>query len=314
MDRLRAMQVFVRVVERNSFVRAAEEFGYSHGMASSIVKELERHLGVELLRRTTRRLSLTEDGQRYFDTARGILGDIADLEDDIGASEKRPRGNLRIQVPVGLSRMVVAPALPGFLEPYPELGMQLLSRNGFPDFVADNIDAAIFIGEPPEQNIIARPLGRIPFITSAAPDYLKKHGVPHTTDDLAEHECIGIISSGTGTNLDWRFQVDGAEKHVVTHGRLAFESSEAAVAAAVAGGGVLQMIAFLVAEDIAKGNLRPVLSDCLYPGATISLIYPKQARMPKKLRVFETFLRQTMKRYSQDWQSKDVGHLFADQA
>lgn len=303
MDRLRAMQVFVRVVERNSFVRAAEELGYSHGMASSIVKDLERHLGVELLRRTTRRLSLTEDGQRYFDSARGILGDIAELEDDVGSSEKRARGTLRVQIPVGLSRMVVAPALPGFIEPFPELGLQLLSRNGFPDFVGDNIDAAVFIGEPPEQNIIARPLGRIPFITSASPDYLKKHGVPQTPDELIDHECIGIISSGTGNNLDWRFEEQGIARHVATRGRLAFESSEAAVAAAVAGGGVLQMIAFLVAEDIAAGRLKPVLDDWLYPGAMISLIYPKQARMPRKVRVFETFLRETMRRYSRLWQA-----------
>lgn len=295
MDRLRAMQVFVRVVERGSFVRAAEEFGLSHGMASAIVKDLEAHVGVSLIHRTTRRLRLTEEGARYLEAARRILADLAEIEDEIGGAERAPRGRLRIQLPVGLARLVVAPALPGFLAACPHLAVEVLSRNGFPRFLEDALDAAVFIGEPPERDVIARPLGRYPFVTSAAPAYLAARDTPVVPEDLDGHACIGVLGGDTGRSLQWRFARDGHESFRSVPTRIAFEASEPAVAAAVAGGGVLQMIRYLVDADIRAGRLVPVLSDWLYPGAQISLVYPRLARPPRKLRAFEAFLRPLMR-------------------
>ena len=290
MDRLRAMHLFQRVAELGSYARASHELGVSSSVASSAIKELEAHLGIQLLRRTTRSVKTTEEGSRYLERVRVILSEIDDLEDEIKDAGRKVSGHLRLQVPVGFAHQILSPRLPVFLDSHPQLTIELFARNGLPDFVSDGLDGAVFIGEVPDRDLVARPLGRNPFVTVAAPSHLARHGIPRTPDDLHTHPAIGIRSSTTGAALPWRFLHKGIASQVHVNCRAVFEASEPAVEMAASGGGVLQMIRYLVAADIASGQLVPVLEDWLYPGADMVFLYPRHTRRPRRLRVLEDFV------------------------
>ena len=160
MDRLRAMHLFQRVAELGSYARASHELGVSSSVASSAIKELEAHLGIQLLRRTTRSVKTTEEGSRYLERVRVILSEIDDLEDEIKDAGRKVSGHLRLQVPVGFAHQILSPRLPVFLDSHPQLTIELFARNGLPDFVSDGLDGAVFIGEVPDRDLVARPLGR----------------------------------------------------------------------------------------------------------------------------------------------------------
>ncbi|WP_171052676.1 LysR family transcriptional regulator [Ruegeria sediminis] len=290
MDRLRAMQLFQRVAEIGSFSRAGQELGISSSVASNAIKDLEAHLGVQLLRRTTRSVKVTGEGNRYLERIRVILSEIDDIEEEVKDAGRKVAGLMRLQTPVGFAHQIVAPRLPALLGEYPGLSIELLARNGLPDFVGESLDAAVFIGEIPERDLVARVMGRSPFVTCAAPDYLARHGTPATPQDLASHHTIGIRSSETGASLDWRFSRGGEVSRMPMQCRATFEASEPAVEMAASGGGILQMINYLVAPEILSGRLVPILNDWLYPGAEIAFIHPRHTRRPRRLRVLESFV------------------------
>ena len=291
MDRLRAMGLFRRVAELGSFARAAQELGLSTSVASQTIRDLEAHLGVQLLRRTTRNVRPTDEGARYLERLRVILSELADLEEEVKDGGRKVAGHLKLQAPVGFAHQIAAPRLPGFLDAYPDLTIEILARNGLPDFVGEALDGAVFIGEVPDRDLVARPLGRSPFVTCASPEYLARHGVPETPEGLHGHHTIGIRSSTTGAALPWRFRkTDGEVFHLPLQARAVFEASEPAVEMAASGGGVLQMIRYLLEPDIASGRLVPILTDWLYPGADIVFVYPRHTRRPRRLRVLEDFV------------------------
>ena len=301
MDHLKAMRVFQRVAERASLAMASEDLGLSRGSASAIVSQLERHLGVQLLERNTSSLRLTEGGLRYLERARGILGEVESLEEEIGSAERAARGRLRIQGPSGLVRLVIAPSLPGFFSDHPLVELELLSRNSLPDFVGDQIDAALVVGELPELDIVARNVGRIPFITVAAPSYLARAGVPARPEDLVGHACISALSTVNGARVPWHFRIEERTVAVPINGPAAFESGDSAVASAVRGLGVLQLASYLVYDEIRSGRLQPILDGFCPPARDLNIVHPRHRLKPKKLRVFEEFLLQLNLRTRQKW-------------
>ncbi len=290
MDRIRAMRLFQRVAELGSYAKASQELGLSGSVATTAIKDLEAHLGVQLLRRTTRSVRPTDEGARYLERIRVILSEIDELEEEVRDAGRKITGHLRLQTPVGFAHQVAAPRLPAFLDAHPGLTIEILARNGLPDFVSEALDGAVFIGEIPDRDLIARPLGRMPFVTCAAPSYLERYGTPAAPEDLLAHRTIGIRSSTTGAPLPWRFQHGGEVSLLHVEARAVFEASEPAVAMAVSGGGVLQMISYLVQRDVAAGRLTPILEDRLYPGADIGFVYPRHTRRPRRLRVLEDFV------------------------
>ncbi len=290
MDQIRAMRFFIRSAERGSLTAASEDFGYARGAASAIVSELERFLGVQLFERTTRKLRLTEDGEHYLKRAREIVSEIDGLNDEIGSAEKLPRGHLRVQVPAGLARLVIAPAISRFLAAYPQVTIDVLSRNGFPDFVGDRIDVAVLVGEPPMLDVVARPVGGIPVMTVAAPGYLASMGKPDNVDALSEHKCIGMLSSVSGLPVAWRFRSAGQVIDFSPECKLAFDEAGAAVAAAVRGIGIIQIASYLVYDEVRGGRLVAILEDFRPPAYQMYIIHPKHPRKPRKLRVFEDFI------------------------
>ncbi|AKI01279.1 transcriptional regulator, LysR family [Hoeflea sp. IMCC20628] len=306
MDQIRAMKVFLRVAERGSLTAASLDLGLSRGGASAIITELEKYLGVQLIERTTRSLRLTEDGQFYLDRARSITEAVTNLENEVGRAERQPRGRLRVQIPAGLAALALAPAVSDFLADYPLVDLEILSRDGVPDFVGDQIDAAVLIGALPAIDIVARPLGRIPLRTVAAPRYLEAQGTPDSAADLAQHCCIPIISSISGRTVPWRFRIDDEETSVPVHGRVAFETAAAAVIAAKCGVGIIQLASYLVFKEVRAGNLVPVL-DQIRPGSSeMFLAHPRHRLKPKKLKVFEQFLIELNPRTRAKWGVRQV--------
>ncbi|MCY0146272.1 LysR family transcriptional regulator [Hoeflea sp. G2-23] len=301
MDQIKAMKVFLRVAERGSLTAASFDLGLSRGGASAIVTELERYLGVQLIERTTRSLRLTEEGQYYLDKARAITEAVENLEDEVGSAERQPRGRLRVQIPPGLTTLALAPALPAFLAACPQVDLEILSRDGVPNFVAEQIDAAVLIGVPPAIDIVARPLGRIPLMTVASPRYLEQHGMPASVADLAQHECIPIISSISGRTVPWRFRIGDEETTVPVHGRVAFETAAAAVVTAKRGAGIIQLASYLVFSEVRAGQLVPVLDEIRPDSSEMFLVHPRHRLKPRKLRVFEKFLIELNPRTRQKW-------------
>ena len=306
MDHLRAMRLFVRVAELGSLTAASTDLGYARGAASAIVAELERYLGVQLLERTTRRLRLTEDGARYLDRARGILADVEELEDDIGAAERTPRGRLRIQLPPGIARIIVAPALPRFLAANPGLELEFLVRSDAPDFVGLRLDAAVVLGEPPERDVVARLISRLPMITVAAPAYLDRAGRPAHPDELAHHACLPRLPRDATPPPPWHFRIDGAERTIAVRGPLMFDSVEPAIAAARHGAGILQLASYLVYDEIRSGRLVTILDEFRPAGLPVSIIHPRHRLKPRKLRVFEDFLAVLNQTLRQKWNIRET--------
>lgn len=292
MDTLRTMRLFVRVVERGSFTGAAADFGLSHGMASAAIKALEGRLGVELIRRTTRRMALTEAGEDYLDRARSILAEVDALDDAFAEGRGTVKGQLTMQVPAAFARLVLSPTLGGFLERHPALSLRVISRDRLPDMIAEPIDLFVYTGALPDSSLTLRSLGRFPIVTVAAPDYLARHGTPRSMEEIDGHRQIDILSATSGRVLDWRFRKDG--KLVTRPGRagLSFESSETAIAACLGGAGVMQNISYALAEPIAAGRLVPILTDLLDPGPDLSLVTRRMPRQPARLRAMVAHLDQ----------------------
>lgn len=295
MDRLRAMQTFIRVAERGSFVGAATDLGLSHGMASAIVKELEGLLGVELIRRSTRRMALTEEGQIFLERARLILEEVQSLEETLGSRKRAVAGRLVVQAPTAFTRLVLAPALSAFRRDHPELELSMLSRDAFPDMVAENIDVLIYVGQVPDSTLIVRTLGTFPLITAAAPSYLAARGRPLDVGDLVTHDLIDISSATTGRRLDWQFEVDGARRYHSARAGLSFENSEAAIAAAISGAGIVQNISYALCDHIAAGTLQQVLTHCRDRGSEMHLLTRRYVTVPARVRTFVSHIRQVVR-------------------
>lgn len=295
------MRLFVRVAERGSFVAAATDLGLSHGMASATVKELESALGVELIRRTTRRMSLTEEGLVYLDRARRILEEVDALGETLGKRRKSISGRMVVQVPTAFTRLVLAPSLGTFRQAYPGLDLSILSRDRFPDMVAENIDMLVYVGQVPDSSLVIRTLGTFPLIPVAAPSYLARRGRPETIEALRDHDLIDISSATTGRSLDWQFRVGPERILWPTRAGLSFESSEAAISAAISGAGIVQNISFALTDHIAEGRLVPLLSGYRDPGSDMQLLSRRYVTMPARVRVFASHLRQIVReRFERD--------------
>lgn len=306
MNQICAMRVFLRVAELGSLTAASADLGYSHGMASAILRDLETYLGVRLLERTTRATRLTEEGVLYAERARAILAEIEALEDEVGAAERKPRGRLRVQIPPGLLRLVVAPELPRLFEAHPEVTLDLTSRNMIPDFVGDRLDAAVYVGDLPDSTLVSRTVGHIPLITLAAQDYLERCGTPVTPEDLARHDTIGVMAAATGRASPWSFRKGDQTRRFIPKGRLAVEEVGAAVTAAAGGLGIVQLASYQVYNEVRSGKLVQVLEDWRPDAFEVRLLMPSGRLRPRKLRVFEDFLIDTGKRFRERWRVRRI--------
>ncbi len=284
MDRLKSLATFVQVVESGGFSAAARRLGMSPTMASEHVQALEAQLGARLLQRTTRKISLTETGQAYYENAARILGDLQDADRAAGALQSSPRGRLRVHVGTHIVRLV-APVLSEYMRLYPALSVELTMGARMVDLVEEGCDLAIRATVPADASLVVRQLGAWRHVPCAAPAYVEEYGRPAHPSDLAAHNCLRYAFYPHGD--EWRFTGPGGEAVTArVKGTLRTNSAEALRIAALHGIGIILAPSFLVAEDLEAGRLVALLADYKPIAFAINAIYPARHQATAKVRAF----------------------------
>lgn len=289
MDRLGALVAFCRVVEAGGFSAAAAELNVSHTVMSKQVHQLESMLGAQLLNRTTRRLALTEAGQAYYERARRILEDLQEADLAVTQHHATPRGTLRINAPMAFGTLDVALWLPRFMARHPDLKIDLVCNDRFVDLIEEGFDVALRLAHDlPDSSLMAKRLASSKMLLVASPAYLEKHGTPRIPQDLAKHNCLTYTLVPRPN--EWMFNMpDGSRETVTVRGTLQANTSLALRAAAVAGVGITATTSFVVHDDIARGDLVPVLSDYVARARELYAIYPHNRHLSPKVRAFIDF-------------------------
>lgn len=295
MDQLHCMKAFVRVVEHGAFARAADDMGISRASVTDAVGKLERRLGVRLLNRTTRRVSLTDEGRSYYEDCLRLLDQIAEAEDRLSGTRLVPRGRLRVSVPQSFSEKILMPQLRDFMRQYPELSLDLIITDRAVNLVEEGIDCALRGVEiPDDSGLVARKLATAHWMTCATPDYFATHGVPATIEDLHRHECLRFVSPSTGRGRDWSFLRDGHPVSVSLSGRLQLTSLEGALDAALAGLGIAQVPDAVAYQSLVDGRLVAVLTEHIAPSPALMFVYPGNRYLTAKVRAFGQYFAEVL--------------------
>jgi DNA-binding transcriptional LysR family regulator len=289
MDRLRAFEVFVTVVSRGSFTRAADALNTSPANVTRYVNELEAHLGTRLLNRTSRTLSLTEGGETFYARCKSILDDVAETEGLVSSASVEPRGRLRINAPVSFGILHLAPLWPAFMRKYPDVELDVALIDRVVDIVDEGYDLAIRISRAGSTSHAARKLATSRNILCASPDYLARCGSPATPADLVEHRCIGYSYAATGD--EWQLADSEGKSHAVkVNCHMHSNNGDTARAAALAGQGVIWQPTFLVGNDLRAGKLVQILPAYRLPDIDVLALYPSRRHLSAKIRAMVDFL------------------------
>jgi LysR family transcriptional regulator for bpeEF and oprC len=291
MDRLKAMQTFVRIVEANSYTKAAETLDLPRAALTATIKKLEAFLGTQLLQRTTRRLSLTPDGADYFQKCLDILQAVEDAEDTFrGQGTRKPQGKLRVELPGAVGRNVVMPHIAGFCRDYPEIELVISLSELVRDLTQEGLDCSLRVGELQDSSMIARRLGTMAFLNCASPGYLARHGVPRSLEDLPAHRGVMHFSGRTGRPFDWDFMVAGRVVTAEMRGAIAVNDPDAYISCALQDMGLIQAARYQVRHHLASGALVEVLADTPPTPMPISLLYPQGRMASPRLSVFASWM------------------------
>ncbi|ALD93663.1 LysR family transcriptional regulator [Cupriavidus gilardii] len=288
MDKLRAMQTFVRIVDKGSLTAAATSLGTSLPAVVRTLAALEAHLQVRLLNRTTRRLALTEDGRSYLDSCRRILATIDEVEAGLTTRQVELAGHLTVTAPMLFGQMYVAPAVTRFVQRYPAVHCSLNFADRVVDLLEEGVDVGVRIGPLRDSTLIAQPVGRIRRVVVATPAFLRKHGVPRHPEDLAREPCLRFSN---GNPHWWTFQDDGRVFQVQVTGNLEFNQTAPAVAACAAGAGFGHFLSYQVAPLVAEKKLRIVLEDYELAPWPLSVLYPHARMLPARTRALIDWLK-----------------------
>lgn len=290
LDKFTGLQVFARVAALGSLSGAARSLGMSQTMATKHMAALEERLGVKVLHRTTRRITLTEAGRRYLESAERILAEVEEADAAAMAERVEVTGVLRVNAPVSFGVRALAPLLPAFAELNPSLVIDLGLNDRTIDLVEEGWDLAIRIGRIRDQSLVARRLAPCHLLLAASPEYLRTHGTPRTVADLSTHNCLGYTLSSTLGPRSWAFETDGSHA-VPIQGNLRANNGDVLVAAALAGQGLVYEPTFLVGDAIRSGKLcRVILDRPLLELPGVYAVYAANRRPPAKVRAFIDFL------------------------
>jgi DNA-binding transcriptional LysR family regulator len=287
-DRLGTMETFVRVVEAGSFVAGAQRLGLSPAMVSRHVQDLEHRLGTRLLNRTTRRLSLTEAGAAYFERSRQLLRELEEMDLSVARDVQQPRGVLRVNAPVVFGTRHLSRLLADYTARYPEVGIDLALTDRFIDLIEEGADLAVRIGALTDSALVARRLFPARLVLCAAPDYLTRHGIPRTLDDLTRHNCLGYTYTRGGS--EWEFHEAGGPVVVSLRGSLRANHGEVLYQAALDGMGIVLSPTFIVGDALRDGRLRQVLPDARLAQLSGYAVFPSRKFLSAKVRTFVDFL------------------------
>ncbi|MBR0893676.1 LysR family transcriptional regulator [Bradyrhizobium tropiciagri] len=284
-----ALAIFAKVVELRSFAAAAAELSLSKATVSKAVSRLEERLGARLFNRTSRRLALTDAGQKLSERAARLLADGEAAENEALAQSTTPRGLVRLAVPMSFGIKTVAPLLPEFMEAYPEVAIDLHLSDATVDLIGEGFDAGLRIARLPDSSLIARRLCGMPRYTVAAPSYLKRYGRPTHPMHLAEHKCFGYAY--LSTQGAWNYtNAAGEQASVRPAGQLRVNNGEAVMPALLAGLGIADLPDFIVGDAIARGEVEVILKGWKQPEAAVHLVTPPGGPRPARVEVLADFL------------------------
>ena len=289
MDIVAAMQVFVRVAEAGGFTPVARETHTTQPTVSRVVAALEDHLGARLFHRSTRAVSLTDDGKQFYELARHALEAVSEAENAVGKRRTRAFGRLRLSIPVAFGRLHVAPHMPRFLELNPDVQVELVMSDSFVDLIGEGIDLAVRVGEIADPTLIVRRIGTTRRVTVASQDYLERRGEPLHPADLTAHDCIVYTRLATGN--EWHFTDEDGEIVVRVQGRYLVDNSEGVREGVLGGLGIGVIPIWLFKEDeIARGRVRIILDDFEPTRLPIHAVFPSRRLVPAKVRAMIEFL------------------------
>ncbi|MGV7212329.1 LysR substrate-binding domain-containing protein [Bradyrhizobium sp. UFLA05-112] len=288
MDKLAGLRAFAKVVELGSFSEAGRALRLSRSAVSKYVGELEDELGVQLLNRTTRRVSPTENGQAYFERVLGIIGELEAADHAVTQSQATPRGLLRVNAPMSFGTLRLGPAIAEFMQRYPELRIQLVLSDENVDPLQDGLDVTLRIADLESSSLIARKIAPIARVICASPDYFRSHGVPSHPNDLRDHNCLtyGFLSTGN----QWKLSGKDGDHWIQPSWTLCVNNAEVLRDAAVAGRGIALLPVFIGEDALQTGRLRTCLDDYHAPPLTLYALYPPTRHLALKVRLFIDFL------------------------
>ena len=284
MDRLHAMKVLLAVADAGSLSAASRQLKIPLATVSRRIGELEAHVGAKLVNRTSRSLDLTDSGRDYIAAARRILDDVAEAERAAAGEYAAPKGDLIITAPLVFGRLPVLPAVIEFIKAYPAIDVRLVLNDRVVSLAEDHVDLAVRIGDMPDSSLVALRVGSISRIVCASPAYLNARGRPKHPADLAGHDCVTF--DGMMQTERWVFAHGKSEIAAPIHARLAVNTAEAAIDAAVAGIGLTRVLSYQAAEALSEGLLETVLADFQPPPAPVQLVHPGGRLLPRKVRAF----------------------------
>ena len=283
MPNVSGMLVFARVVEEGSFSAAARKLGLSKASVSREISALEQRFGAQLLRRSTRRMSLTEVGEVFHERCQRVVEAAKEAESSVSQMQEAPRGAIRLAVPMSFGHLQLAPRLPRFLERYPNIQVDIDATDRIVDLVYERVDLSVRIGRPRELSYVRRKLCPIRLLMCASPEYLERHGTPRIPEDLSEHVCLGY----TGRTATWLFSTG---ERIKTASPLNVNNGDALRQAALVGYGIVYLPSFLLADDVRSGRLTPLLTRHTQHETNLLAVYPASRHVSPKVRAMIDWL------------------------
>lgn len=290
MDRFNAMRVFTRIVELGGFAKAADSLQLPRASVTILIKQLEAHLGVQLLQRTTRQVSPTPDGAAYYQRCVQLLTDLEETEAVFSTHRQNPRGTLSIDMPSGIGRLIVIPALPMFTARYPQIELEIGLNDRPVDLIREGVDCVLRGGLALDESLVARPLAMMDQLTLASPGYLERFGVPETLEALAGHQMVEYVSSASGKRFGLEFQVGAELREVNLAKQVAVNSSDGYFCACEAGFGLIQAPHYHAMRQLEAGTLVEVLPQLPVPKMALTALYPPHRQLSQRVRVFVDWL------------------------
>jgi LysR family transcriptional regulator, regulator for bpeEF and oprC len=303
MDKLKSLVIFLRSAQLQSFSEAARQLSMSPSSVSRAVAQLEEDLGIRLLQRTTRSLSLTEDGVMFYQRCQQVVDELEDIETTVKQSQSQPKGTLRLNFSIALGKMYIASRLTELATQYPDLSFNVSFSDRISDIIEEGIDATVRVGMGNDSRLVMQVLGTAYPITCAAPSYLQQAGIPTTLDEITQHRCVNFVMPQTGREIIWKFEQNGAAIQLTVQSYLQFDYAEALLEAAIAGAGIIQAPKYIVTAAIEQGKLQPILTNyASKEGTIIAIVYPQKKYLPAKVRVFIDF----MMNLTADWRHHGI--------
>ncbi|MFH5249910.1 LysR family transcriptional regulator [Burkholderia semiarida] len=300
LDRLTGLIAFSRAASLGSYSAAARALGVTPSAISKSIQRLERHFEIKLFNRTTRSLTLTQEGRDLHERTLRLLSEMEAIEQVAASARSEPAGILKVTAPLPIGVHLIAPALPAFRKRFPNLSIDLRLGDHLVDLVSEGFDVAVRVGDLVGSRLVSRALSPHYIGAYASPDYLARRGIPRHPDDLVDHDCVNFRFQSSGQVLRWTFATDEGSLSLTPNAGIVVDTSDAVAAVMAAGGGVGISPTYVAASYVRRGELVPVLSEFVEPRSTITALWPESRRSNPNVKVFLAYLKKVFASYAAD--------------